>query len=992
MVFWRILVDRPGRFITIAILSATLMAFYVFQPPRMTQKRSKALLDEAYSAYEIGRYDAAIEAIQEVRRFFPRDARACLLAALVKLRSARLAEAQEILLQVSDADCRELGPLLHECGRSFGTQKSYKDAERWFLKALDSSNPVNGTIQELVSLYRMSGRNNKAATLIQRLISANEANLRDILMLSLPSKFWGSEQDLSTLESTKFLDDQNPIANLGLARKALDKDEPKMAVDLLRNAVKADPELGDAHAWLGVALARSEDFASLALWELDLPEEATDHPMAWFARGELASHHNDRDAVGFYWETINRCPTDVTSYLRLSQQLKKQGFDGDAELISGTVISLARLSPLSHDLLVTRDFAVAKDFVNELESLKLYNEAAAFCEHAGTWKPRNEWYSTKAKELRSRSKGPRLPLARRLGLKVDIPKAFPIEDDIRTARQELSKSDDSIAKLQPPGEFRFEEVAMAAGVEHTFFNGADAATGGAYIFEFSGAGVGMLDYDENGWPDIYLTQGTTWPVSASTGKYFNRLFRNRGNDTFQEVAHLAGVADQGFGQGATVADFNNDGFDDFYVCNIGANRMYENNGDGTFSDITMATGTGGNSWSISSAAADFDGDSRPDLYVVNYLEGDDLFTRQCTSNGVPTQCLPQMFPAAMDRLYRNLNEGLFEDITDSSGITVPNGKGMGVIVSDINRDHQLDIVVANDTEPNFLFVNSSAGPDIQFKESAITNGIALGKDGKPQSSMGLAMADINRDRLNDIFVTNFFQEHNNLFLGLGDAFFRDVMADSGLEPGLAVEGWGAQFLDADLDGFPDLFVANGHLQDFSPRDSGRMKAHFFQNVGGRFNLTNAVETSSYLTENHFGRSVAVSDWNRDGRPDLCVTHVDSPTALLLNKTDCSRSHYLVVRLIGTSVSRDAIGAEVAVKLGTNELREDLKAGNGYASANERVLFFGLGFQSEIKSISITWPSGETEVIEKVQSDTEIIVVEKKGYFVAPDHRSPKADP
>ncbi len=957
------------------------------------QRQSEVMLDEAWTAYGLGRYEAALQLANQVREFSPENVRAILIVATANARFTRFAEARSLLVNLDEKELSGLGDQLFECGLSFRIQKQFEDAEEWFLKSLESAAPPEEAVRELVTLYRFSGRNQAAAALLRRLVADDKAELRDILLLALPSMFWAGEPDLSSLESTKFLNDTNPIANLGLARQALKKEQPRIAVDLLQKAISAAPDLIDAHAWLGVALVRLEDYPSLAVWELNLPKIAVDQPMVWFARGELAAQRGmDSAATRCFWEAVKGAPTDAVAVMRLGQCLRRSGYVVDAENVSQRASNVARLTALSRDLLATREFTIAQEFIRTLESLEMTEEAAALCRIAVNWKPRQKWYGDKLLQLNSRAKGPVLPLAMRLKLTVDIAERFPLPGDARVAIKEkhtpvhiFGERSHSIVK--------FREVAASAGIEHTFFNGADAAGTGAYMFEFSGAGIGILDYDGNGWQDIYLTQGNLWPTSARTTDYRNRLFRNLGDDTFKEVGLLADVSGSGYGQGATVADFNNDGFADLYISNIGVNRLYENNGDGTYSDRTKATGTGGDCWSISSAAADFNGDSRPDLFVVNYLEGEDLWTRQCAENGFPTQCLPQLFPAAMDCLYRNLDEGHFEDVTMASGIAIPNGKGMALIASDVNQDRLLDVVVANDTEPNFLFLNSSTGAEIRFKEEAILSGVALGRDGKPQSSMGLAMADINLDRWNDIFVTNFYQEPNNLFVGIGNAFFQDAMAHSGLAvEGMASEGWGAQFLDADLDGLPDLFVANGHLQDFAPDTSGKMQAHFFRNRGGEFQLVDPAQTCDYLKEKHFGRSVAVADWNRDGRPDLCVSHVDTPTALLQNETDCRESHFLTVKLVGTKVSRDAVGAIVSVELDGTTLSGDLKAGHGYACSNERSLMFGLGTRGEINNVIVVWPSGEAQALGKVTPDAEIVVIEGQGFFVLPDHRSLVTEP
>ena len=404
-------------------------------------------------------------------------------------------------------------------------------------------------------------------------------------------------------------------------------------------------------------------------------------------------------------------------------------------------------------------------------------------------------------------------------------------------------------------------------------------------------------------------------------------------------------------------------------------------------DATEAAGIAGNDWTASAAFGDLNGDGFQDLYVVNYLSGPDVFTRKCFhpvgNDRVPVQCSPTLFPAAQDRLYLNLGDGGFADVTIESGIVAPNGKGLALILADFEKTRRLNVFVANDTTANFYFVNrvEQRGEPLRFVEQGVQTGLAYDGAGNAQSSMGVAAGDADQDGRLDLFVTNFSHEVNTLYLHQPGNVFVDGIRESGLaEPGFAMMGWGAQFLDGDLDGLDDLFVANGDLYPTS--NPYQMPQQFFHNRGnGRFILGTPETLGTYFTKSWLGRAVARLDVNRDGLPDLAVTHVDSPFALLVNETP-RHGKFLRVKLRGVISDRDAIGATVRVTEQGKTWSQQLVGGDGFAVSNERVLAFGLGTTEWIDSISISWPSGaDDEYQERIPTDSELLFVEGSHRFV-----------
>jgi hypothetical protein len=502
------------------------------------------------------------------------------------------------------------------------------------------------------------------------------------------------------------------------------------------------------------------------------------------------------------------------------------------------------------------------------------------------------------------------------------------------------------------------------------------------MFEFGGGGVAVLDYDGDSWPDLYLTQGCDWPISPNQQRYTDRLFRNLGNGRFEDVTQRASINSNGFGQGIAVGDIDDDGWPDLYIANIGVNRLYRNNGDGTFSDLTTQAGITAAEWTLSTLIADLNGDRFPELYDVNYLGGPAVFSEICYDNDRPIQCFPNQFPGEPDRVYQSIGNGSFRDVSEEAGIALPDGKGMGVVAADFDGSCRISLFIANDTTNNNFFLNQtpSIGGELRFKEQGLPLGLALGETGTAGSCMGIAIGDVNGDERLDLFVTNFRDEANNLYVQGDDLFFDDQIRRSGLrDPGYLLEGWGAQFIDGDQDGWLDLAVANGHLDDY-PHSTGitKMPTQFFRNLGhGQFVELPAAEIGPHFQNPRLGRALARLDWNRDGKPDFCITQVTEPFALLTNQTaECG--NFLTVHLRGVESSRDAVGTTVTVRVDDLSRSLQLTAGDGYQASNQRYLQFGLAKAELVDELTIEWPSGAKQVFNDVGVNREIICVERQG--------------
>ena len=461
-----------------------------------------------------------------------------------------------------------------------------------------------------------------------------------------------------------------------------------------------------------------------------------------------------------------------------------------------------------------------------------------------------------------------------------------------------------------PDPITFEDIAPRSGVNYVLQN---SATPERHQIETMVGGVAVFDYNNDGRPDLYFVNGARQPaLDKPDGSYANRLYRNNGDGTFTDVTAAAGVAGAGFATGAAVADYDNDGWEDLFIAGVNRNLLYRNRGDGTFEDVTARAGLGADSagkpWSVSAGWFDYDNDGKLDLFVVNYCAWSPQRERPCRIGAERIYCHPKYYAGLPNSLYHNNGDGTFSDVSTASGIAAHIGKGMGVSFLDFDGDGRLDVFVANDTTPNFLFRNEGSG---KFREVAITAGVALNDDGRPVSSMGTDARDINNDDIEDLFVTANHGETFPLFRGLGKSLFADATYASGVgSQTLASTGWSAGIFDFNNDGVKDLFAACGAIDDNVERFSHRQTRQpnlILANTGvGKFvDVSREAGRDFQRAARH--RGAAFGDLDGDGRVDAVVSRIGEPAAVFRN-TSTSRNHYLAVRLRGKASNRDGIGA------------------------------------------------------------------------------------
>jgi hypothetical protein len=554
---------------------------------------------------------------------------------------------------------------------------------------------------------------------------------------------------------------------------------------------------------------------------------------------------------------------------------------------------------------------------------------------------------------------------------------------------------------QEPSPFRFAEIASSAGIDFVHVSGM---TDERHYPSANASGVAIFDADGDGLMDLYFASCTYLPLGSSDQGQ-NRLYRNNGDGTFSDITEASGLGFHGFCHGIVVADFDNNGLPDVFLACYGPNRMYRNNGDGTFTDVSAEAGienmgrtvidretdASGKTvererplinWASGGAVLDHDNDGDLDLYVAIHgdwrLPEDDKWCG-FEERGIRLYCSPRQIRTVKHVFYRNNGDGTFTDVTDEVGLGRSDGHGFGVVAADLNDDTLIDLYVANDQNPNFLFLNNGDGT---FTDATETSGAAFDIDGMAQSGMGVDAEDIDGDGLPELFVTNFQNEYNTLYRNTGDGFFTDMTPFYGLsQDSRPWVGWGCALADFDSDGWPDCFVTNGHVDANHPDFEYPEPPLLLRNVAlgddpnsRRFRLATR-DVGPYFDAKHVGRGAAFGDLDDDGDLDIVVVHKDDRPAVLRNDTPRDDHHWIRLDLTGTRSNRDAIGAIITIEAGDLTLHRQRKSGTSMLSSNDPRVLIGLGPADRIDRLTIRWPSGAETVLEDVEVDRTLPITE-----------------
>ena len=842
-----------------------------------------------------------------------------------------------------------------------------REAEAAFRRAIDLSPQLEEPRQLILPMLAMQRRADEIRAQLRALATIRKLTLSEMIwMIAADERLTPSEDAIPVLES--FLRaDVNDLASLqGLCIYLSEDARVEEAIEKLQTALERKPGHSETVALLGKILMTSgqRKEASELLRDCNLSREST--LRQWETLAQQSLHSGDRERGRIAAEFVaTSSPFKRTAAYQYFRSLVETGDEQGARTWQTRVDLLNSLHVEIHSVgnsigNPTIDPRPIVRVAELLLQLKMPREAQQWIEASQSIGIINQRMTELAQECSVQMADHR---------PVELTPPLEAWNSTRpTMSVNSSRSDNSEITVGAAG-IQLTDRAVQNGLHMNYENGH---TGFKYLIETMGPGVGVIDLDNDGWPDLYCPQAGTLGDGPRLALLPDQIFRNQLGDRFTDVTPASGIREYGYSQGLAVGDINNDGFDDIVVANVGRNAMLLNCGDGTFFEVTEDSGIANSqAMSASAAMADLDNDGDLDLYVVNYISG---LTACRDSQQQITTCIPWTQTCATDELYENLGNGSFRDVTESSRIGASCGKGLGIVVAQLNDDLKPDIFVTNDTTPNFLFRNQSDHQGLKFEEQGFQAGVAVNGQGQAEAGMGIACADLDHDLRLDLYVTNFLYEANTLLLQTSPALFQDSTAAVGLrEPTLLRLGFGTQAVDLDLDGWAEIFVANGHIDDQLDRGvEWKMAPQLFRTIDGRDWSDVSAECGEFMLQKALGRGVATIDANRDRKPDLVVGYQDRPMALLYNETS-KVGHAIVVRLIGVSCNRSAINATVRWTVGGNERITEVLGGNGYYCSNDRNLILSLGSATAAELLQVRWSDGTIDEFRNVEADRQYII-------------------
>lgn len=848
--------------------------------------------------------------------------------------------------------------------------------------------------ERLAWMLSVCGRRSEMLPHLMALVRADRMSLETLLDLGNP---WTDYQDWTSIERFRASAPADLLINLVMAKKHQQQGEVEQAERRLVELLKQQPELIAAHARLG-QLWLSTEPRKLAAWNKALPAAADEFAEIWYIRGQwLLASDQLRQAIHCFLQALRidtNYPPVCTS---LAQALKQVGDTAAIESLQQRATAIQQLGQaVDRTRRVSNYEPTIREAAELTYKLGRYWESIGWCQYGMRLNARATWHNELLASIQQlgilQANLPHTRLPAELNAlvagvsKYPPPEALPADKVTDVAGV---AADPPSSLPAEPAMIRFENPASKMGVDFVYHNSFIDRAAGKRMFEFTGAGVGVLDFDRNGYSDLFMAQGTPWPIPENGPVPGDTLYRNlgkRSNNTnaaenfvkFENCTAAAGIRERQFGQGVCVADIDGDGFDDVYVANFGANQLWLNQGDGTFQDANTLFAPGPHYWTVSAVAADLDGNGQVELYDVNYVMGDEVTTLRCMIGGQPRACPPLVFSPAPQQLWIATDQGRFEPYDWAPNQPVA-CNGLGGVAYRAASDGLPRLFVAVDQQANVLLrVQPDAGQRNGFtlEDEALLSGIAFDHAGQAQACMGIATGDVDGNGEVDLLVTNFFDESNTLYLQ-NAGLFHDATLKTGLVgPSRPMLGFGAQWIDADLDGDLDLAVLNGHIDDHSHLGvAEKMRPQFFVNGGNvRFSELKDKPVGEFFGTPALGRGLATADINRDGRLDLVATDLEAPLAILENHSN-TVGESLTIELVGVQSDRNAFFAQVTVSAGEYRASQQLTAGSGYLVSNERLLLFAIPKGKTVVDITIDWPSGTVDHLQKIPVNQRITIVE-----------------
>lgn len=935
----------------------------------------EALLQEARRAAERRDWESALELASRATRRDPSISEAWWLVAQSNARINQYAGAVSAWEQIPESSPWGIEARLKAAETCLHELRNLRRAEQHYrrLIVLDAEN--SAAVDGLAQTLAIGGRWRELAPVLLRLIQLDTFTNFHLDLLARGSEINVDPQLLPAPEQLQADDEPARLARL---RLLLSSQQPQTVIEELSTLHKHGPPSTESELLMGRALLLTDDDERLKAWlKAGLASLQNDAEYWSIALASCPRWHDEAGAAHCAWEVVSRDPHHVGALLTLGRSLNQHGKPELATLLLRRAELLEQYAASVTSARQSGNWNALAQAEQLAEQLGMLWEAWGWTRLAARLNPRLTWAQPAMDRLRPQIAA--LPLERTAADFLPT-RRIPVNPFPRPSF-DLWVPPPSPDRNRDSSIMTFEDAAAQTGLHVQYNNGGRCLIDGLrYMYELTGGGVGVVDFDRDQWPDLYFPQGGKFTNSSQPQTQHDQLWRNLGGEAWDDVTSFTGLTDEEFGQGISVGDVDEDGFPDLLVLNIGRSRLWHNQGDGTFIPSHDFGEVLRPAWSISGGIADLDGDAVPDVYIVNYLAGDDVFQRICPdAQGVARlTCQPLVFPAAADQLLRGQGNGRFDDASQSAGINQPAARGMGVLIGRLTQVETMDVFVTNDSTANHHYIRQPATAGLQYLDEAFRLGTAVDGAGRAQACMGVAADDVDGDGRFDLFVTNFEDEANTLYQQQDGGLFTDRTREFALDDASRpMLGFGTQFLDADLDGYPELIVANGHVND--RRETGsmyQMPPQLFRNQqGSRFQLVPAKDAGDYFNGRYLGRGLAVLDANRDGLPDAVVTHLDRPAALLLNRS-VRRGNWLQLQLVGTKSSRDAIATRVVIHGGDRKFVRQLLSGDGYASSNQRLIFSGLGTgTSSTVRIEVLWPDGTGQTFDSIPVDRCVAIIQ-----------------
>ena len=843
--------------------------------------------------------------------------------------------------------------------------------------------------RRLAYLLNRQGRRQEASEHVRFLCRAGDVTQSELHTLIDECEAIYDEDRDSDSSVSRFA----PIGPQAEARVLFSQKKFKSALDRLRGPMNDGSLRRSGQAFFGRLATEVEDQAAIAIWVERIDEAQKRFGDHWVAQATLLLRDatDIEGAARAFCEAIVRNPTDWIAMSRLEKCMDMMQDLDSKNACHARVVLLKKSFRVNQRVIGNRDpepgdITKLADLLDELHrpvEAVMWRAVGLGLQDA----PQKafERLETNRQKLLSEVPYPINPVDALAGLELrgfPLPKNFSkdFRPNVRVTKH--TPQEDVTLAARP----LFPEIGDSVGIDFQYCNARQRKLADLQLYEQFGGGAAAIDYDMDGRIDLYFIQGGDDPKAALRGKS-NVLFRNVGDEF--TVIHHAGTDDNGYGQGVTSGDWNQDGFPDLVIANFSVNTLFINNGDGTFRQAEVGDSWMTPFWTTSVALADVTGDALPDVVEVNYVDDPAVHVvSPRDANGRFTQSRgPESFRAAVDRVFVTRRDGSTKTVRLTAANRSDLGHGLGVVVTDVDGAAGNEIFVGNDTDPNHLWALSKKSPleQIRFTNLARIRGCANSSQAFSGASMGIAVGDFDRNGMIDFHVTNFYEEPVHLYLQNQNRMFNDSVIKSDLyQPSLHVTGFGTQTLDYDNNGTLDLAIVNGHIDDFRYKGVPyKMLPQLFAGMVGRFVEVDVEGSDNYWKRPTLGRALIKLDWNRDGRMDLLATHHDVPAALLENQTE-SENNWIQFRLVGTVSERDAIGARVTIRVSGQDFVDVVTAGDGYVCKNESIVAFGLGRNERIERLRVRWPTGKTQDFKVPAINRRYLVVEQNAQVFA-DH-------